>query len=424
MTSSAFVGFSFLMVFQLVNVSWVEGLESDFSNMLLEITEANGSYYAAYEIVEMEENAWILVNVSVPEENYTLNVLADAESEEESNETIVQIPYQEGFEPDFSNLLIQFVQPDGNSSDINYSVLGLNESEWILVGLERPPGPEETISILATQIEDPEPPADEGPGENESDANESLVTSPEEVPGEADLQVPENESIAGNESVPSGQAVSQAAESTGVAANESIVLNETIDAGPEETANESLPAEAAHTSSERKTFAWDAAGNNDDEFDGEYDYELLDDSSETFARNTLEMEVVAKIGAKSTGILVSKHDYINTKVVEVGVNPDGTIRFFAADGETPLYLQSGRKFNDDQTHNITLSVNETVASLYVDGVLEAEGDASKLGDISSDAPFSIGADAAYLAWMGQAIGNFDGVIKQVRISYEEVEDEG
>ncbi|MBN1170141.1 right-handed parallel beta-helix repeat-containing protein, partial [Candidatus Micrarchaeota archaeon] len=136
---------------QLINISYVDGLNSDFSNMLLEITTDNSSYYADYGIVEMHPNQWIVVSVPVPEEKHAINVLSNADNiyAPDADPSIIEVTYQQYFRPDFSNMHVQY-EGSGGAVDISYIVISMSEGNWAVIGLERPPEGNEQIIILAT----------------------------------------------------------------------------------------------------------------------------------------------------------------------------------------------------------------------------------------------------------------------------------
>ncbi len=136
---------------QIVNITHVDGIDRDFSNMILEVTGNNDSYTTNYTIVRLEPGSWIQVNVTVPDEDYGLNVLSttSADYAADFDPSIIEISYMPGLEPDFSNLVIQFIDSAGNVEEISYSVVSMSEGNWAILGLERAPTSYETISILA-----------------------------------------------------------------------------------------------------------------------------------------------------------------------------------------------------------------------------------------------------------------------------------
>ncbi len=176
---------------QLVNISHVEGIDQDFSNMLLEITTGNSTYPAEYTISQMQAGNWIVVNLTVPEEDYKLNVLSTAGSsyDSEYDPSILEISYIPGLSNDFSNLVIQFIDYNGNPEEISYTTVSKSDGNWIIIGLARPPMAGETISILAKviELEDKEP---ELQPEDEPDP------TPEPEP-EGDTEDPEDPLIEG-----------------------------------------------------------------------------------------------------------------------------------------------------------------------------------------------------------------------------------
>jgi len=154
-------------------------------------------------------------------------------------------------------------------------------------------------------------------------------------------------------------------------------------------------------------------------FDGIVDYSIIKDSEKiSFINNSLKIEVEAKIDENSSGVLVSKFDYLNGKFFELAVNVEGTIRFDVGDENNSITLETNKNYNDGKYHIISISLNNINSSIYVDRLLEAESDTSLLSDINSNVSISIGANTGYIPWMNQTIDNFRGIIKDVKINYE------
>ncbi len=154
-------------------------------------------------------------------------------------------------------------------------------------------------------------------------------------------------------------------------------------------------------------------------FDGVDDYIIINESENiSIVNNFLRIDVVAKIDANSSGVLVSKYDYLNSKFIELGVNYEGTIRFALSDVDNSISIESENSYSDDSYHNITAILSQDIVQIYVDDVLESFADASILSNLSSEVPFSIGANAGYLQWMNQPVQNFKGEIKDVKIYFK------
>ncbi len=133
------------IVLQLLNISYVEGLQPDFSNLVL--MGENGSI--AYSIIGMEEGSWALLNASLPEDYTQVSILAsEGQSAPVDSETI-EIPYMAGMRPDFSNLIIEIIRPDGSSIISNHSIIGFSEGRWAIVHIEPPLGENDTLNIYA-----------------------------------------------------------------------------------------------------------------------------------------------------------------------------------------------------------------------------------------------------------------------------------
>ncbi|MEW6721717.1 MAG: LamG domain-containing protein [Candidatus Micrarchaeota archaeon] len=144
----------------LLNVTHVEGLEDDFSNILIEITDSSGTYFANHSVVEYEPGAWASVNVTVPDEEYSLGVLSSNDTGAEVQETypgMIEVAYAEGMAEDFSNLLVAFVFQSGYETPVAYSIVAFEPGEWAILSLERPPAEGESISILISQPVEPVP---------------------------------------------------------------------------------------------------------------------------------------------------------------------------------------------------------------------------------------------------------------------------
>ena len=67
---------SLLAIIQPINITHIDGLPDDFSGMIIEAVTWNSTYDVPYETIEKQDGEWILVNATLPEENYTLNVLS------------------------------------------------------------------------------------------------------------------------------------------------------------------------------------------------------------------------------------------------------------------------------------------------------------------------------------------------------------
>jgi hypothetical protein len=102
-----------------ITVAYTPGLDQNFSNLVLELDGANGSYLAPYELSSLETGALASVRLSVPNGSYSISVLAD-----DGNGSIsatpygpdsMEVAYFEGLKPDFSNLVIRFTDSAGNS---------------------------------------------------------------------------------------------------------------------------------------------------------------------------------------------------------------------------------------------------------------------------------------------------------------------
>ena len=59
-----------LLFFTTINVTFMDGLADDFSNMVLEIATTNSSYHGEYDLVTLSPGRWAVLNLSVPDGEY------------------------------------------------------------------------------------------------------------------------------------------------------------------------------------------------------------------------------------------------------------------------------------------------------------------------------------------------------------------
>lgn len=173
----SYLPFSFLFLLyitQLVNITHVDGLASDFSNMILQVVTQNSSYNTNYTISQMQSGQWAVANVTVPESNYTLNILSaeNASFNESYGSSFLDISYSPGLLPDFSNLAVEFVDQNGSTTTINYTIVAKSDGAWATIALGRPPSGSETIAILAAE------PTNATDQANQANATNQTNTSP------------------------------------------------------------------------------------------------------------------------------------------------------------------------------------------------------------------------------------------------------
>ncbi len=142
-----------LAITQLINLTYFEGLNSDFSDLALQVVSGNGTYDAPYTVVDKADGEWIAVNATLPEGgDYTLNVLSSSDLgpdySETSDPSIIEVPYQEGFAPDFSNLAVAFVSASGVTTPATHSIVGMSRGQWAIIALPRAPMAGETVSFM------------------------------------------------------------------------------------------------------------------------------------------------------------------------------------------------------------------------------------------------------------------------------------
>ena len=65
----------------LITVPYFDGLSEDFSNLIIEVTSGGEVFYPPYQIVQHEPSQWAEVNVTLPEEDYTISFLASFQGE-------------------------------------------------------------------------------------------------------------------------------------------------------------------------------------------------------------------------------------------------------------------------------------------------------------------------------------------------------
>jgi len=199
---------SLLAVIQPINITYVEGLPDDFSGMVIEAVTGNSTYDVPYETIEKHDGEWILVNATLPEENYTLNVLSSSfASSPDASQTpelyIADVPYQEGLLPDFSNLIVSYESAGSPPVEIPYSFIGVEPGTWAAIALERAPLDGESV-IFAAHVEVLPPSG------NETGA----------VPQEPEAGTPETPSEPANETIPPAEGNETGLPENGTAMNE------------------------------------------------------------------------------------------------------------------------------------------------------------------------------------------------------------
>jgi hypothetical protein len=141
-----------LFMAQLVNITHIDGMNDDFSNLVLEAQSENGSALVAYEIASKEDGAWALVNASVPEGAASFVVLvsgAEGSISRSQEPRIFDIAHFPGVADDFSNLRIQLSSPGSAPQDVAYSVVAKEDGKWAVISLARAPEGSEAVSIMA-----------------------------------------------------------------------------------------------------------------------------------------------------------------------------------------------------------------------------------------------------------------------------------
>ncbi|MBI5391906.1 hypothetical protein HZB00_02800 [Candidatus Woesearchaeota archaeon] len=203
--------------------------------------------------------------------------------------------------------------------------------------------------------------------------------------------------------------------------------NGTIQENNEEIENTTLfddPSINFERGSEEKNVTWNIQILNKNKgrktyFDGERDYDILPNSERLkFTNNSFKIAAKIRVNPSGFGTIASKHDYPNANWVDLLVDKSGTIILSAADLDVSINLETIKSFNDGIDHTIIAILNQTTAQIYVDGNLEAETDAPQFHNLNNEMPFSIGGNIGYIPWTGKIFNNFNGEIKEVKISYK------
>lgn len=160
------------------------------------------------------------------------------------------------------------------------------------------------------------------------------------------------------------------------------------------------------------------------EQDGKHFYKdressLLQNSEKLFfENNSIQIAINTKIDADSEGTLISKHDYLRGKILNVHINVEGTIGFEIGDADSSITLETIESFNDGKFHLIRAVLDKTIMQIYVDDVIKGEKTLPYVIDINSNAAFTLGADRAYMDYTGELDNELKGVIKDVQIAYK------
>src|SRR3989338_7699594 len=138
----------------IINVSYSDGLEENFSNLLIESSSGNNTSQANFTILDFEQGTWALVNVSATDNDSLLSILSKPEQggiyPANASASQLNVTYSDGMEADFSNLLVEFGS-NGTTIQINHTISSFEPSQWALLLLDRPPLESESISVFASQ---------------------------------------------------------------------------------------------------------------------------------------------------------------------------------------------------------------------------------------------------------------------------------
>ncbi len=136
---------SILSLTQLVNITHMDGIKDDLSNLILQ--SANGS--VPYTVVGQNGSAAVL-NASSGSPLQALVYGPDDTMSPDVNPQIFTIAYFDGLNPDFSNLVVELQSPSGSSEVAGYSVISESDGEWIIIGLDSIPPTGDTLKVLAS----------------------------------------------------------------------------------------------------------------------------------------------------------------------------------------------------------------------------------------------------------------------------------
>lgn len=152
-------------------------------------------------------------------------------------------------------------------------------------------------------------------------------------------------------------------------------------------------------------------------FDGNRDYVLINGTENLTFKNVVIIDVNATLTPDAWGALAAKHDPLTGKRFEFAVDASGTLRFYASDDITSLELETAQTFDDGREHKMRAILNLTHAEIIVDGTRAANAVLPNPIAVDSGVPVSVGADAGMLPWMGQAINNYQGIIREVSVRH-------
>ena len=202
----------------IITVPYFDGLSQDFSNLIIEVTSGGQISYPPYQIAQFEPGQWAEVNVTLPEENYTISLLASftgeapAPQNPEEQELPENLP-QDSFnitEQNGTTITFYFNLTEGNLSEQP----NLSENQTVLY----------TFDFNLTQNETPA-------SQLETNLTHNETFQPEPQQGQ---------NITQNESLPLQDETSLTANETQSGAN--LTLNETIFPPPPLQENQSIPS--------------------------------------------------------------------------------------------------------------------------------------------------------------------------------------
>ena len=148
-------------------------------------------------------------------------------------------------------------------------------------------------------------------------------------------------------------------------------------------------------------------------FDGWNDPEIINNSEFIrFTNKTLTIYAKIKLEENTTGTIVSKYDYANVSRLVLGIDVTGSVKLEISDVGFSTILETNKTYIDNKFRDITAVLNNTIAQLYIDGLLEVEANITELNEINTQVPISIGGNADF-----GTFDNFKGLIKEVKIYY-------
>ncbi|MEM2137948.1 MAG: LamG domain-containing protein [Candidatus Anstonellaceae archaeon] len=403
-----------LSVLTTLKIDYFGSLLPDFSNLKLQITSGGYTLDSQFEIVEAQQGNFAIVKFLAPEGDYSINLLfsnttatgqpSGASNASEAGRHMLNVTYFDGLEPDFSNLIIQFVSQDGTSENINHSVLSFSPSEWASVELERSAYQGELVNILAVPMQLPA----------------------DEIQLEA-LAASGNYSIGwyyydGSKMVSAGQGTASSGwqwyfyngtdfiewdysqaywtEPANTSLNGSNRTNNSISALNETPAVQLLPEKqfpsliaehiaGAHISNRKgkDSFVFEKPAPGDV---GAQHILVQNSSAYDFGTKDFSLSAWFRTSEENTGTIIYRGSVFEGKGYELRMNVEGTILFAIGDSSQTAQVETLASFNDGNWHHVVAERQGGRLRVFVDGNLEASEEGPEM-DISNSGVTVVGA---------------------------------